>query len=96
MLNKSPFYPKIVFQRYITAHCSHKTLLWQDATRLMDLEFTPAVDSWSKEPFLPKAPFYLMQQGLGSSVPFMMGTNRDEGVLDLFCKIFRYISCLLL
>lgn len=32
-------------------------------------------------PFLPEMPMKLMQDKQGSSVPFMMGTNRDEGTL---------------
>lgn len=39
----------------------------------------------SSQPFLPAMPLELYELNEGSFVPFLMGTNRDEGVLKL-CK----------
>jgi len=44
-------------------------------------QWYPVVDDYSSHPFLPKSPLAAMQSGDFNQIPFMSGTNKDEGAL---------------
>lgn len=44
-------------------------------------QWYPVVDSYSSKPFLPLSPLEAMATGEFNRIPFMSGTNRDEGAL---------------
>lgn len=53
-------------------------------------EFIPTVDRFSDSPFLPEMPELLLQKRQGSFVPFLMGTNRNEGALGLSGNVAKF------
>jgi len=44
-------------------------------------QWYPVVDSYSSDPFLPLSPLEAMSTGKFNQIPFMSGTNKDEGAL---------------
>lgn len=64
---------KLIFSTTLQDNTIADTLIWRANIDV----------NTSSEPFMPAWPIELFRQGEGSKVPFIMGTNRDEGVLRL-------------
>ena len=45
------------------------------------LVFKPYIDDFSKDPFVPKDPWELIESGEFNHVPIIIGNNKDEGIL---------------
>lgn len=58
-------------------------ILFKGGSNGISLDFIPTVDISSDSPFLPEMPELLLKKRRGSFVPFIMGTNRNEGALGL-------------
>lgn len=58
------------------------------------MDLIPTVDKYSDKPFLPEMPEKLLHTKQGSFVPFLMGTNRDEGSLGLYAGKLSIIICI--
>ena len=48
---------------------------------LYPLVFKPYIDDFSKDPFVPKDPWEIIESGEFNHVPLIMGNNNDEGLL---------------
>lgn len=50
-------------------------------TELYPIVFKPYIDEFSKDPFVPKDPWELIESGKLNDVPLIMGNNNDEGLV---------------